>query len=391
MPIPLLFVGDSPHLPTGLGRILRDVSTRVTAESETLGVQVAVAGWDEHFLGAPGLDPPVYGFRNTEDDWGASAVRTVYQRLYGNAGGLLWSFWDPGRCYPYSDIDLPVTRWGYFAIDAHDPGVTIGGPAAEAVKRYDRVLAYGNYGGTVLSNTCGRKIQYLPHGLDLDAFTPTCVGHPELNLGPFYDSNKQILIGCVASNQPRKDLGLFCWTLATLRDRGVNVFGWLHTDRLIWHAWSVPQLVDTFGLQKDLWITTELTDTELAAYYTACWVTLAPGLGEGFGYPLVESMACGTPCVHGTYGGGAELIPQAQWKFPYRAERLESVYALLRPVYHVDDVCNAIEHALEWRTRHPGELHAYCQGAVAHLNWDHLWPRWRAWIARGLRAFPHGD
>ena len=41
--IPLLFVGDSPHLPTGLGRILRDVSTRVTAEALQLGVLVTGA------------------------------------------------------------------------------------------------------------------------------------------------------------------------------------------------------------------------------------------------------------------------------------------------------------------------------------------------------------
>ncbi len=388
MAIPLLFVGDSPHLPTGLGRILRDVSSRVTAEALQLGVQVTVAGWDEHFLGAPGLDPPVYGFKNVADDWGASSVRDVYNQRYGERGGLLWSFWDPGRCFPYSDIDLPVTRWGYFAVDAHDPHQQIGGPAMEAVRRYDRVLAYGNYGGTVLSNTIGRKIPYLPHGIDLDIFQPR---HAELDLGPFFNRDTQVLVGCVASNQPRKDLGLFCWTLAMLRDRGVNAFGWLHTDRPIWHAWSVPQLVDTFGLQKNLWITTELTDKELAAMYTACAVTIAPGLGEGFGYPLVESMACGTAVVHGTYAGGAELVPAPQWKFPHRAERLESVYALLRPVYTPDDVCNAVAHVLEWRDRNPGELHAYCRGAVAHLDWTQLWPRWRAWIKKGLQSFPHGD
>jgi len=388
MPTPLLFVGDSPHLPTGLGRILRDVSSRVTAESKAWDLDVTIAGWDEHFMGAPGLDPPVYGFKNVEDDWGASSVRRVYNERYGRRGGLLWSFWDPGRCFPYSDIDLPVTRWGYFAIDAHDPGQTIGGPAGEAVRRYDRVLGYGQYGGTVLSNTIGRKIPYLPHGLDLDIFQPRLA---DLSLGPFYSRDRHVLIGCVASNQPRKDLGLFAWTIAKLKERGIRAFGWLHTDRPIWHAWSVPQLVDTFGLKHDLWVTTDLTDHELAALYTQCHVTIAPGLGEGFGYPIVESMACGTPVVHGTYGGGAELIPTGQWKFPHRAERLESVYALLRPVYHPEDVCNAVEHALDWRSDHPGELHAYCRGSVAHLDWKHLWPRWRAWIQRGLRSFPHGD
>lgn len=38
-------------------------------------------------------------------------------------------------------------------------------------------------------------------------------------------------------------------------------------------------------------------DEELAALYRAATLTAFPSLAEGFGYPLLESMACGTPCV----------------------------------------------------------------------------------------------
>ena len=73
------------------------------------------------------------------------------------------------------------------------------------------------------------------------------------------------------------------------------------------------------------------------------------------------------------------------------AERLESVYALLRPVYQPDDVCNALQHALDWRARDPVGLAAYCRGSVAHLDWHQLWPRWREWIQEGLKRYPRGD
>jgi glycosyltransferase involved in cell wall biosynthesis len=38
-------------------------------------------------------------------------------------------------------------------------------------------------------------------------------------------------------------------------------------------------------------------DTDLAALYGACTCTAFPSLAEGFGYPLLESMACGAACV----------------------------------------------------------------------------------------------
>jgi glycosyltransferase involved in cell wall biosynthesis len=40
-----------------------------------------------------------------------------------------------------------------------------------------------------------------------------------------------------------------------------------------------------------------LTDYCLSALYSAALLTIVPSLEEGFGYPAVESMACGTPVL----------------------------------------------------------------------------------------------
>jgi glycosyltransferase involved in cell wall biosynthesis len=382
---PLLFVGDSPSRKTGLARILRELAICTWNDQASLGLSVAVAGWDEEFIGSVG-GPPTFKISHAGDDWGSADVSRVWETLYGRQPGILWTVWDPSRCFPYAQIPLPVSRWGYFAIDAHDPHGRIGGPAAAAVRSYDRVLAYTRYGATVLSQTLGRDVPHLPHGLD-PIFAPETEHQP--TFGPYYEPGCTV-IGCVAANQPRKDLGLFFATLAELRRRGRNVYGWLHTDQPIFRAWSVPQLVETFGLTRHVWVTTDLTDVELAAHYTACDMTIAPGLGEGFGYPIVESMACGTPVIHGTYGGGAELVPDPHWRFPQVAERLESVYALIRPVFKVDDVANAAESVLNDLEAAPRQMAAYCQGAVGHLKWADLWPRWRQWIQDGVERFPNG-
>jgi glycosyltransferase involved in cell wall biosynthesis len=230
-------------------------------------------------------------------------------------------------------------------------------------------------------------VPYLPHGLSLETYAPATAEEAEwvtMQLGPYVNRGDSV-IGCVATNQPRKDLGLYFQTLRALLDRGRHVFGWLHTDTMV-KAWAIVQLVEDCGLAKRVMVSTkEYTDRQLALFYQRCSATIAPGLGEGFGYPIVESLANGVPVVHGDFGGGRELVPKREWRFPVREIRLEGVYAQRRPVFRADDVANAIERVWSWRGAIGVEAaQAYCRGSVAHLDWAALWPRWRSWIRGGL-------
>jgi glycosyltransferase involved in cell wall biosynthesis len=112
---------------------------------------------------------------------------------------------------------------------------------------------------------------------------------------------------------------------------------------------------------------------------------MLPSLGEGFGYPLVESLASGVPCVHTTFGGGAELVPRAEWKVPERGRRVEGT-GLERPVLVAEDFANAIEQAWAWQARWPDRGVGYLRGCVQHLKWPNLYPRWRSWVKQGLEA-----
>jgi glycosyltransferase involved in cell wall biosynthesis len=380
---PLMIVGDGPQEPTGLGRIARDLAGLIHASD--LPVELVQVG---------GSIPPIwkewehYPLDRSYGDWGASYIEALWQSRFGRTPGILWLIWDPGRLAAYREIQIPVQKWAYTAVDSTNINRTLGGPARVALESFDRIIAYGRWGAGVIE-TLRHPVPYLPHGMTTEIYWPGAewggVSFVRSQLGPYFQPNVQKLVGCVATNQPRKDLGLFCHTLAELRDGGIPVFGWLHTDTLV-KDWAIPQLIDDFGLQRHLVVTMgEFTDDQLAAFYRACSVTIAPGLGEGFGYPIVESLAAGTPVVHGDFGGGAELIPKREWRFPVRELRLDSVYALKRPVYRASDVVNAILRIFEWQHL-VGEdtTRAYCHGAVAHLDWLALWPRWRSWIRQGL-------
>ena len=387
LPTPFVVYSDGPRLPTGLARIARDLTARLWEHRESLGIDLLQVGYDP--LPGPAVPWPLYGGAklDTEGDWGAGMVDAAWQHYFGNRRGILFSIWDPARAYPLLGCQGPDARWGYFPVDASNIHGTLSGPAAETVQRYDRVLAYGRWGSEVLKPLRSTPVGYLPHGLDLGVWTylqtPESLAKVEVVMAK---REGEILIGCVATNQPRKDLGLYFGTLAELRRRGVKARGWLHTDSLV-RAWSVQQLVGDFGLAKKVSVTLSLSDEELSACYACCGVTIAPGLGEGYGYPIVESLACGTPCVHVDYAGGAELLPLNAWRVPTVAERLEGLYALRRPVVNPVDMANAVERALDFKRQDERVCQGYCRGQVEYLDWRHLWPRWQGWVAQGLEGY----
>lgn len=383
--IPFMLVGDGPAEPSGLGRIARDLAGLLATSDLPLDlVQVG------------GQVPPIFdrGWKHlplhmgSEWDWGAACVRQYWSDLWGDSPGVLLIVWDPGRLLPYAQLDLPVQKWAYTAIDGANIHDQISGPARAALEGFDRVLAYGRYGAEVLKRSLGRDIPYLPHGL-----LPSTFSEPATDaegrwarsiLGPFCPASAQI-VGAVMTNQWRKDLGIYFHTLRVLLDRGHKVFGWLHTDRAI-KAWAVQQLAEDFGLAKSCRVTIhDFTDRQLAVMYQTCSTMILPSGGEGFGYPLVEALAAGTPVIHGDCGGGAELLPKTEWRVPARMFRLEGIYALKRPVYDPSDWANAIERAWTWQaSTGPAAASAYCRGSISHLDWSSLWLRWRSWVKQGL-------
>jgi len=383
---PLLIVSDGPNESSGLGRIARDLAALIL-ESDLPVDLVSVGG------------PPVpvwtawrhvpMGEAERAGDWGRGYVEAVWRSLWGRRPGILWVIWDPGRLAAYTGIDLPVQVWSYPAVDAANRTGSIGGPAGEALHQADRVIAYGRWASQILKPLRTGSVPYLPHGLTLGAYAPATEveqAWADEQLGPHVRRHDRV-VGCVATNQPRKDLGLYFQALADLQSRGHPIYGWLHTDTLT-KAWSIIQLAEDCGLQKRVTVSTRIySDRELALLYQRCRVTLAPGLGEGFGYPVCESLAAGVPVVHGDFGGGRELVPKREWRFPVREVRLEGIYGQQRPVFRAADVANAIERVWGWQeTMGQAVAAAYCRGQVAYLEWAALWPRWRAWIRQGLEG-----
>lgn len=383
MTTPILILGDAPNLPTGLARIARDLVEGL--RDSDLDVDVAQLGL--YYDGSP-FPWPVYPVKD-ENNWGEGDLLQVWDWHSRGQPGVLLTVWDPARCAGTAGVDFPGDRWGYFAVDGNNILGKIGGPALAALRRYDRVLAYSDYGAKVLKDSLEREaVEWLPHGFKSNVFhqpvDQVVLSHQTYQAIKTWEaSSPNIALGCVATNQPRKDLSLVFDVAATL---GARL--WLSTDMLVGPAWSIPELADIYDLNDErLLVTLALTDNELAYLYGQCDITIAPGLGEGFGYPIVESLACGTPVVHVDYAGGAEITPHQFRLRGLATSRVEGPYAICRPLVLPMHTKNRIADVLKSQNECPEEMRAYCKGTVAHLDWRYLWGRWRSWFQDGLAEF----
>ncbi len=100
----------------------------------------------------------------------------------------------------------------------------------------------------------------------------------------------------VGTLEPRKNHAAALRVLARLAREGfphrlliAGGRGWLFRP--------IRKLVDELGLGDRVRFTGYVTDEELPALYTGADCLVMPSLYEGFGFPVLEAMACGTPVV----------------------------------------------------------------------------------------------
>jgi len=393
--IPLLIFSDTPSAPTGLARICRELATRIATHLPEF--EVATIGYggptSKHF--------PFHQYSWTHnDEWIIRDLPEVWKDFAGDRKGILFTIQDPSRMLWLARPqtcedprirqffqDPPFEKWGYLPLDAVGPNGKYTLLIRECLMGYKRLLCYSQWAENIALATIGisaageRDLQNLPHGIDRTHFRPRA-GRPirkvfgQIVAGEHVAiADDELLIGIVATNQPRKDYGLMAEVAADLSKRH-KVRLWIHTD-IMDKTWSIPFLLADFNLTQRQQIVSlkAFPDETMAELYSACDITLAPGLGEGFGYPIFESLACGTPAIHGRYGGAPEYMPESMLVEPC-VLRLEGAGNSYRPVFRVQDWVEKIEAVLESTED---------IALPPQLDWDCLWARWEKWFRKGLR------
>jgi glycosyltransferase involved in cell wall biosynthesis len=399
MPVPILLISDSPTSGTGLGRITCDLATRIHKHLPEFRVgTMGYGGPISRKLGFPQYPMDM-------KDWVLFNLPEVWEDFAGEERGILMTIWDASRLLWFSRpenctdprlrkflTDGNFERWGYFPMDATGPDDRLTAILGHIMNGYDRVLGYSKWAYDILKNTLEPKeldLDWRPHGLDTSVFYPRHHRAARNGFGERIRARTSkgkwmvipsdtLFIGIVATNQMRKDYGLGIQIAAQLAEER-KVILWIHTDVLERH-WSIPALIKDFNFHHDNCVVTmvQFTDDQMAWNYSACDVTLGIGLGEGFGYPIFESLACGTPCIHGNYGGAPEHMKEEMVVEPYFS-RLEGCYNCIRPVYDPNEWVRQIKML----PKRSGE-----SLLPSHLDWENLWPSWAEWFLKGLEKWP---
>ncbi len=379
---PILLLNDAPDGLGGLARIGRDLASLLCTMPE----------FRVGYLGRGGIGRvqfPWMQYSYPESaQWGEEHLADVWHDFSRNQDGIIMSLWDVSRMTWFGDDTqgLPSAmrvflgpgrsflKWGYFPVDSWGPrGQPYGGEMGSALKGYDRVLAPSAWGAGVLLHH-NPTANWIPHGIWMNHFRPNERDDDQ----PGYR-----MLGCNMANQARKDWPIAFKAAGLLRQVLGNRFHlWAHTDRPI-HYWNLYALAQDFGLDGAVEITTQLTDNQLAYRYSCCEATILPSAGEGFGFPIAESMACGTPCVVTDYGAGQEIVdPDCRVK-PV-AYRIDTQYNLQRAVLDENAFAEVTLAQMNRKHDDPTGTSQVMVNRVAHLDWNKLAFVWKKWLLEGL-------
>jgi glycosyltransferase involved in cell wall biosynthesis len=210
---------------------------------------------------------------------------------------------------------------------------------------------------------------HLPHGVDTSVYKSYDQAEARKAVGLPEDA---FIVGMVAANKgnpSRKCFEEAIRAFAALRRRHKDAVLYLHTEIHGQESGvNLPALIQAVGLPEGSYCFTDqaryqfdpIPPALMAKVYSGLDVLLNPSAGEGFGIPVLESQACGTPVIVTDFSAMQEVCG-AGWKVEY-----DKMFTAQRSWQARPDIAD-ITDALEQCYRLPASHHAkLSEKAVAH-------------------------
>lgn len=227
--------------------------------------------------------------------WKADILLTLYDTWVMNLDG------------PHME-GIPFVPW--FPVD-HEP---MPDGVYERLKRAMVAIAYSK-SGVEAAKERGLEVEYVPHGIDTELFKPKMrevarkqIGLPQdcfiasivaMNKGvPPRKAWPQQLQAFAEFHKKHPDSKLYLHTLMTPEVGGYN----------LWDLVKMLKLEDAVIVPEQFQYIAGYPPEFVADIYNASDVLMSATMGEGFGIPIMEAQACGTPVIIGGWTAMEELL-----------------------------------------------------------------------------------
>lgn len=299
----ILWFSNAPYMGTGYGMQTADVALRLKGDGHEVaiacnaGLYGSAIEWNGLPLFPGGLDAYSNDIVAAHAQvWKADWTITLYD------------------AWPLKRDMFPERVASWVPID-HQPVP----PHVAAWCKQVEPIAMSRFGQRMLRDQ-GIESTYIPHAIDTGVFKPSPTTRNGRRPREAMDIPADaFLIMIAAANKgvhpPRKAWGQMYSALSRFMAEHPDAWLYVHTDKMGIGGVDLAVLEKATGLPMERVRYTDpysyaagrVGPEDLAALYTAADVLLASSMGEGFGIPVVEAQACGTPVIVSDFSAQPEL------------------------------------------------------------------------------------
>lgn len=330
----LLWHSNAPWVPSGYGVQSRIFTNLLKADGHEI-VFSAFWGLDGSQLRMNDMLTLPSGY----DAYGNDVIQAHY---VFHQPDLVISLMDSWVCKPNKWGKLPWLAWT--PID-HNPIPT---HVINSLKKGNAIpLAMSRFGEKLLRKG-GLDPLYCPHAVDPIMFQPRSRKKIRKNFG----WEDKFVVGMVAANKDtpsRKGFAYAVEAFAEFRKKHENALLYLHTAKDFPGGEDLELLGAKFELPDDSYFFADpyrmiigMPNTILRDMYIGMDVLLNPSLGEGFGVPIIEAQAAGTPVIVTNWTSMPELVFAGKTVSGYKSYTKQGSYAMVPDVSEIYDALEEI-------------------------------------------------